>query len=174
MGEAEMDVRVRWLLLERPMPWFMLEFLVCSLVIGAMTLAAARTIPRIMQHVRVLETVALVSAAITSTMEYRAVTGAWPDGSARASMSSALSPASGLVSSAALREEGAIDYALSARAGSAAGNIVTFRAWQNSGGTDLPMAWHCGHARAAPLIASGTDGTTLADDALPSPCRARQ
>jgi hypothetical protein len=95
-----MDVRVRWLLLERPMPWFMLEFLVCSLVIGAMTLAAARTIPRIMQHVRVLETVALVSAAITSTMEYRAVTGAWPDGSARASMSSALSPASGLVSSA--------------------------------------------------------------------------
>jgi type IV pilus assembly protein PilA len=174
MGEPGMDVRVRWLLLERPTPWFMLELLVCLLVMGAMTWAAAREFPRILQHLRVMETVSLVSEATTNMMEYRAVTGIWPASSERAPISSAYTLVSGLIGSAVIREEGAVDYTLSTRAGNAAGNIVTFRAWQNSGAADLPLAWLCGHARATPLVASGADKTTLTDDELPSPCRARK
>jgi type IV pilus assembly protein PilA len=168
-----MDVRVRWLLLEKPTPSFMLELLVCSLVIGAMTLAAARTVPRTLQHLHIMETISLVSEATTNMMEYRAVTGVWPESNERLPLSSAYTLASGQVGAAAIREQGAVDYTLSARAGSAAGNIVTFRAWQDSSGSDLPVAWLCGHARATPLIASSTDKTTLTDDQLPSPCRAR-
>jgi hypothetical protein len=173
MGELGMDVRVRWLLLEKPTPWFILELLVCSLVIGAMTLAAARTVPRIFQHLHVMETVLLVSEATTNMMEYRAVTGVWPESGERVYFSSVYSFASRLAGAAVIREEGAVDYTLPARAGNGAGNIVTFRAWQNSSGSDLPVAWLCGHARATPLIAPGSDKTTLNDDELPSPCRAR-
>jgi hypothetical protein len=161
-----MDVRVRWLLLEKPAPSFIHELLVCLLVIGAMTLVAARAAPRILQHLHVLDAVYLSSTYISDLMEFRAVTGAWP------------SPALVLPKIPAGGEEitegGALDFTLSARAGTAAGKIVTFRAWQSSGSADLPVAWLCGHARATPLIASGIDKTTLTDEELPSPCRERK
>jgi hypothetical protein len=99
-------------------------------------------------------------------MEFHAVTGAWP--------SSALVLPKSPAGSEEIREGGAVDFTLSARAGNAAGKIVTFRAWQNSGAADLPVAWLCGHARATPLIASGIDKTTLTDEELPSPCRERK
>jgi hypothetical protein len=161
-----MDVRVRWLLLEKPASSFIHELLVCVLVIGAMTLVAARAGTRILQHLHVLDAVYLSSAPVIDLMEFRAVTGAWPY------------PALVLPGSPAgnetIREGGAIDFTLSARAGNAAGKTVTFRAWQNSGAADLPVAWLCGHARATPLTASGIDKTTLTDDELPSPCRERK
>jgi hypothetical protein len=174
MGEPGMDVRVRWLLLEKPAPWFMLELLLCVLVAGAMTWAAARDIPRILQHLRVMETVSLVSEATNNMMEYRAVTGDWPASSERVPLSPAYASTGSVVGVAVIRRGGAVDYTLSRRAGNADGRIVTFRAWQNSAGADLPVAWLCAHARATPLIASGTDDTTLTDDELPSPCRARK
>jgi hypothetical protein len=161
-----MDVRMRAMLLESPRTSFIHELLVCLLVIGAMTLAAARAAPRILQHLHVLEAVYLSSAPITDLMEFRAVTGAWPS-------STFVLPKSP-TGSDAIRDGGAIDFTLSARAGNAAGKIVTFRAWQNSGAADLPMAWLCGHARATPLIATGIDKTMLTDEELPSPCRERK
>jgi hypothetical protein len=161
-----MDVRVRWLVLESPDSSFIHELLVCLLVIGAMTLAAARAAPRILQHLHVLDAVYLSSAPIVDLMEFRAVTGAWPP----STLVLPKSPAG----SEAIREGGAIDFTLSARAGNAAGKIVTFRAWQSSGAADLPVAWLCGHARATPLIATSTDKTTLIDEELPSPCRERK
>jgi hypothetical protein len=166
MGEQGMDVRVRWLLLEKPMPWFMLELLVCLLVMGTMILAAARGVPRTLQHLYVLDAVFQSSAGKIDMMEFRAVTGAWP--------TSALALPKSLAGTEVIREGGAVDYTLSARAGNAAGKIVTFRAWQNSGAAGLPVAWLCGLSRAVPLTASGTDMTTLTDDELPSLCRARR
>jgi type IV pilus assembly protein PilA len=168
-----MDVRVRWLLLEKPASSFMLELLACFLVIGAMTLTAALGVPRIAQHLYVLDAVFLSSAPITDMMESHAVTGAWPTSNARGPVSAAVIPARSLSGTEAIREGGAFDYTLFARGGTVSEKILTFRAWQNSGDSGLPVAWRCGHARAPPLIAAGSDKTTLTDDELPSPCRAR-
>lgn len=157
-----MDVRVRGLLLEKAAPSFMLELLVCLLVMGTVTLAATRGIPRIFQRLYVMETVSLSSAPTIDMMEYRAVTGEWP------SLNTRVSGDAGVI-----REGGAVDYAISARAGDVAGKIVTFRAWQLPGAADLPVVWLCGHAGTTPMTAAGVDRTTLIDNELPSPCRAR-
>jgi type II secretory pathway pseudopilin PulG len=159
-----MDVRVRWLQLQKPVTTTMLELLVCLGVMGAMIAVAAHSMYRVQQHLRVLEAVFLMSGPKIAMMEYRAVTGIWP------------SPYAGqdsVLPTETLREGGAVDYTLSARANDLAGKVLTIRAWQGAGAGDVPVAWLCGRARAAPLIAAGDDRTTLRDDELPSPCRAR-
>jgi hypothetical protein len=168
-----MDVRVRWLRLQKPASTTMFELLVCLGVMGAMISVAAHSMHRVQQHLRVLEAVFLMSGPKTAMMEYRAVTGIWPSSNEHAPFSSPRTGRESVLPTETLREGGAVDYILSARAGDLAGKVVTIRAWQGAGAGDAPVAWLCGRARAAPLIAAGNDRTTLRDDELPSPCRSR-
>jgi type IV pilus assembly protein PilA len=168
-----MDVRVRWLRLQKPASTTMLELLVCLGVMGAMISVAAHSMHRVQTHLRVLEAVFLMAGPKTAMMEYRAVTGIWPSPNERAPFSSAHAEQESLLPTETLREGGAVDYTLSARANDLAGKVLTIRAWQGTVAGDVPVAWLCGRARAAPLIAAGEDRTTLGDDELPSPCRAR-
>lgn len=166
-----MDVRVRWLRLQKPASTTLLELLVCLGVMGAMISVAAHSMHRVQQHLRVLEAVFLMSGPKIAMMEYRSVTGIWPSSNERAPFSSPRTGQDGVLPTEILREGGAVDYTLSARADDLAGKVLTIRAWQGAG--DAPVAWLCGRARAARSIAAGDDHTTLGDDELPSPCRAR-
>jgi type IV pilus assembly protein PilA len=168
-----MDVRVRWLRLQKPASTTMLELLVCLAVMGAMISVAAHSMHRVQQHLRVLEAVLLMSGPETAIMEYRAVTGLWPSSNEHAPFSSPHAEQESVLPTETLREGGTVDCTFSARANDIAGKVLTIRAWQGAGAGDVPVAWLCGRARAAPLIAAGDDRTTLGDDELPSPCRAR-
>jgi type IV pilus assembly protein PilA len=168
-----MDVRVRWVRLLKPTSTTMLELLVCLAVMGAMISVAAHSMHRVQQHLRVLEVVFLMSGPKIAMMEYRAITGIWPSSNERASFSSPYAGQESVPPTETLREGGTVDYILSAHANDLAGKVLTIRAWQGAGGGDVPVAWLCGRARAAPLIAADDDRTTLGDDELPSPCRAR-
>jgi type II secretory pathway pseudopilin PulG len=170
-----MDVRARWLQMQSPVSTNALELLVCLAIMGAMIGVAAQGAGRVMQHLDVMEAVSLVAGAETALMEYRAVTGAWPSANERASFLGTANEKGSLAAVQAVRSGGAVDFALSARAGSAAGKILTIGAWQSAGAGDLPIVWICGHGSApAPMTAASEDRTTLSEVELPSPCRKRR
>jgi type IV pilus assembly protein PilA len=161
-----MDVRLRWSQLTNPTPTAMLELLVCLCVMGAMIGVAARGMQRVQQRLYVMEAVSLMTGPKIAMMEYRAVTGIWPTQAEDAKGS--------LRSAETTLRAGAVDYTFSDRVKEIAGKVLTIRAWQGPGAVDLPIAWLCGRARAAPMAAASDDRTSLGDDELPSPCRVRQ
>jgi type IV pilus assembly protein PilA len=167
-----MDVRVRWLQIERPTSTTMLELLVCLSVMGVMILAAVRGWHRASQHLDVMEAVSVMTGPKIAMMEYRAVTGIWPTSNERAARSAPEIVRGSRLSAEAIRDGGAVDFTLSDRVNINAGKVITFRAWQGPGVGDVPVAWLCGHARASWLAPASGDRTTLRDDELPSPCRA--
>ena len=170
-----MDVRARMLRMQSPASTTLFELLVCLAIMGAMIGVAAHGTHRVMQHLDVMEAVNLMSGAEAALMEYRAVTGTWPSSSERRSYLATVDEKGSLAAVQAVRNGGAVDFTLAARAGSAAGKILTIRAWQSAGAGDLPIAWICGHGSApTPMTAAGEDRTTLSDDELPSPCRKRR
>lgn len=166
-----MDVRTRWLQVEWPVPTAMIELLVCLIIAGAMVGVAARGAHRIAGRLGVLEAVGFMSVAKVSMMEFRAVTGEWPASSERAQSPGQHIVQGSRLAAEAIRGGGAVDYVFSAKEIDLAGKMLTFRAWQNAGSTDAPVAWLCGHASAMSMIAASEDRTTLSDDELPSPCR---
>jgi type IV pilus assembly protein PilA len=168
-----MDVRVRWLQIERPTPTTMLELVVCLSVMGVMILVAVRSWHHAWQHLDVMEAVSVMSGPKTAMMEYRAVTGIWPTSNERAAYSLPEIALGSRLSAEVIRDGGAVDFTLSDRVNVNKGKVVTFRAWQGPGAGDVPVAWLCGHARAARLAAASDDRTTLRNDELPSPCRVR-
>jgi hypothetical protein len=101
-----MNVRERWLRLERQVPTTMLELAVCLCIFVAMTGVAAHTMGRVQQHLRVLEAVFLMSSSKIAMAETHAVTGEWhpsnepPQQIKRGSR----------LGVTAMREGGAIDY----------------------------------------------------------------
>jgi hypothetical protein len=161
--------RLRWESLDSPA---LIEFLICLLVIGIMTWVAVRGMPRIQQRLYVLGAILLASPPKIAMMEYRAATGVWPDSDASASQSSVQTHRGKWIDAEAIRPGGAVDFRFSSRTNEIAGKTVTFRAWQTTGESDLPVVWLCGRAVTRPLIASSEDRTTLDDAELPSPCRA--
>jgi Pilin (bacterial filament) len=169
-----MDVRVRWLRIESPTSTTMLELLVCLSVIGLMTLVAVRSRSHVWQHLYVMEAVLVMTGPKIAMMEYRAVTGIWPTSNERAAYSAPEIAKGGRLSAEVMRDGGAVDFTFSGRVNANAGKVVTFRAWQGPGVGEAPVAWLCGHAGASLLAAASDDRTTLHDDELPSPCRARE
>jgi Pilin (bacterial filament) len=168
-----MDVRMHWSRLHEPESPALLEFLICLFVIGSMTWVAARGMHRIQQHLYVLDALSLASASEVAMMEYRATHGVWPDSNDSLSVDAAQAHSGGRVDAETIQAGGAFDFRFSGRTNEVAGKTVTFRAWQASGASDLPVVWSCGHARARPLTAVSEDRTTLDDRELPAPCRAR-
>ena len=169
-----MDVRVRWLLIDKPASTAMIELLVCLSVVGAMILVAARSWQHARPRFDVMDAVAIMTAPKLAMMEYRAVTGTWPASNQLAGYSSPEAMQWGRIGSVAIRDGGAVDFTLFGGAPVNSGKVVTIRAWQGPGAGAAPVAWLCGHARAAlPTTADSDDRTTLRDDELPSPCRGR-
>jgi type II secretory pathway pseudopilin PulG len=168
-----MDAHVRWLQIEWPTATTMLELPICLAIMGAMALVAARSFVHVQQGLNELETVSLQSGAMVASMEYHAVTGAWPESNQQAGYSFGSLVTTGRVQSIRIREGGAVDFMFSARTGDLAGNIISVRAWSGPS-AGLPAAWRCGHAGVPPLVAAALDRTTLSDDELPSPCRGRR
>jgi len=168
-----MDVRLHWSRLDGPESPALLEFLICLLVMGIMTWVAARGMHRIQQHLHVLDAVTRASASEVAMMEYRATHGLWPDSNDSVSVDAAQAHPGGRIEVQTIRAGGAVDFRFSGRVNEIAGKTVTFRAWQASGASDLPVVWSCGRGRARPLTAVSEDRTTLDDRELPSPCRAR-
>jgi Pilin (bacterial filament) len=168
-----MEVRMNWSRLDGPESPALLEFLICLFVMGTMTWVAARGMHRIQQHLYVLDAVSRASASEVAMMEYRATHGVWPDSNDSLSVDAAQAHPGGRIDAETIRAGGAVDFRFSSRATEIAGKTVTFRAWQVSGTSDLPVVWSCGHARARPLTAVSEDRTTLDDRELPSPCRAQ-
>ena len=168
-----MEVRVNWSRLDGPESPALIEFLICLFVMGIMTWVAARGMHRIQQHLYVLEAVSRASASKISMMEYRATEGVWPDSNDSVALGAAQAHPGGWIDAETIRPGGAVDFRFSSRAKGIAGKTVTFRAWQGSGSTDLPVVWLCGRARTGSLTAASEDRTTLDDRELPSPCRAR-
>jgi hypothetical protein len=169
-----MDVRVRWLLINKPTSTAMIELLVCLTVIGAMILVAARSWQHARPRFDVMDAVAIMTAPKIAMMEYRAVTGVWPASNQLAGYSSPEAMQSGRISGAAIRDGGAVDFTMSGGAPVNSGKVVTIRAWQGPGAGEAPVAWLCGHAHAAlPATAGSDDRTTLRDEELPSMCRGR-
>ena len=167
------DPRVRWSRLNGPAPTAMLELLICLGVMGAMIGVVLQGMHRIQQRLYVLEAISLMSGAKIEMMEYRAATGIWPTSDERAPFSPPSTEESPMRTTGTIRADGAVDYRFSARAGDIAGKVLTIRAWQGAR-ADLPIAWPCGRARVTPLVPASADRTTLSDDELPSPCRARR
>jgi hypothetical protein len=168
-----MEVRMHWSRLDGSESPALLEFLICVFVMGIMTWVAARSMHRIQQHLYVLEAVSRASASKIAMMEYRATKGVWPDSNDSVSVDAAQAHPGGWIDVETIRTGGAVDFRFSSRMKGIAGKTVTFRAWQQSGATDLPVVWLCGRARAGSLAAASEDRTTLDDHELPSPCRAR-
>jgi type IV pilus assembly protein PilA len=168
-----MDTRVRWLRIAWPTTTTMLELPVCLAIMGAMALVAAHSFARMPQHLQVLEAVSLLTGPRVASMEYRAVTWAWPVSNEQAGYSAGSLFKQGRLPSILIREGGAVDFAFSGSAGDLAGKIMSVRAWEGSD-AGLPAVWRCGRASAAPLAAAALDRTTLSDDELPSPCRGRR
>ena len=164
---------MNWSRLDEPESPALLEFLICLFVMGIMTWVAARGMHRTQQHLYVLEAVSLASASKIAMMEYRATNGVWPDSNDSLALDAARTPPGGRIDAETIQAGGAFDFQFSSRTNEIAGKTVTFRAWQASGASDLPVVWSCGHARARPLTAVSEDRTTLDDRELPSPCRAR-
>jgi hypothetical protein len=104
-----MDVRVRWLQIERPTSTTMLELLVCLSVMGVMILAAVRSWHRAWQHLDVMEAVSVMTGPKIALMEYRAVTGIWPTSNERAAYSAPEIARGSRLSAEAIRDGGAVD-----------------------------------------------------------------
>jgi Tfp pilus assembly protein PilE len=168
-----MDVRVRWLLIDKPASTVMIELLVCLTIMGAMTLVAARSWQHASPRLDVMDAVAVMTGPKIAMMEYRAVTGAWPASNQLAGYTSTETAPWGRIGSMAIRDGGAVDFTLSGRAAVNVGKVVTIRAWEGPGAGAVPVAWLCGHARTGLLAAASDDRTSLRDEELPSPCRGR-
>jgi hypothetical protein len=168
-----MEVRMHWSRLDGSESPALLEFLICLFVMGTMVWVSARSMHRIQQHLYVLEAISRASASEIAMMEYRATEGVWPDSNDSVSVDAAQAHPGGWIDAEAIRPGGAVDFRFSSRAKQIAGKTVTFRAWQASGATGLPVVWLCGRARTGSLTAASEDRTTLDDRELPSPCRAR-
>jgi hypothetical protein len=167
-----MDAPVRWLQIEWPTATTMLELPIYLAIMGAMALVATHSFVHVQQRLNVLEAVLVVTGPKVASMEYHAVTGAWPASNEQAGYSPGSLVKMGRLQSVLIREGGAVDFMFSSRAGDLAGKVMSVRAWQGSD-AGLPAAWRCGHASASPLVAAPGDRTTLTDDELPSPCRDR-
>jgi hypothetical protein len=139
---------------------------------GAMTFVAARSWQHAWPRIDVMEAVAVMAGPKIAMMEYRAVTGAWPASNQVAGYPSPEATQWSRIGSAAIRD-GAVDFTLSGHAAVNVGKVVTIRAWEGPDAGASPVAWLCGHARAALLAADSDDRTTLRDEELPSPCRDR-
>ena len=167
-----MDARVRWLQIDWPTTTTMLELPIYLAIMGAMALVATHGFVRVQQRLHVLEAVFIVTGPRVGSMEYRAVTGAWPASNEQAGYSAGSLVKGGRLHSVLIREGGAVDFIFSSRAGGLAGKVMSVRAWEGPD-AGLPAAWRCGHASVPPLVAATVDRTTLSDDELPSPCRGR-
>src|SRR5579859_3394454 len=171
-GGIGMDARVRWLQVEWPTATTMLELPIYLAIMGAMALVATRNFVHVQQRLHVLDAVSVLAGAKVASMEYHAVTGAWPTSNEQAGYSARSLMIQGRLQSVLIREGGAVDFMFSSGVGGLAGKIISVRAWEGSD-AGLPAAWRCGHARVPPLVAASVDRTTLSDDELPSPCRSR-
>ena len=125
-----MDVRVRWLLIDKPASTVMIELLVCLTIIGAMTFGAARSWHRAWPRFDVMEAVDVMTAPKIAMMEYHAVTGTWPASNQLAGYSSPEATQGGRISSVVIRDGGAVDFTLSGRAAVNFGKVITIRAWE--------------------------------------------
>jgi type IV pilus assembly protein PilA len=166
-----MDVRVRWLLVEKPTSTAMIELLICLTIMGAMIFVAARGWQRARPRFDIVEAVGLMTGPRVAMTEYRAVTGTWPATNEQAAYQPGDASLQGRIGGVAIRDGGAVDFTLSGRTAVNVGKIVTIRAWKGPGEAGAPVAWLCGHARAANLVPDADDRTTLLDGQLPSPCR---
>lgn len=153
----------------------MLELPIYLLILGAMGVVAVFGYVYAQRHLRVMEAISLMAGPRTTMMEYRAVTGTWPRSNRQAAFSDAMFTTRQRdlyrVTSVQIREAGAVDFGLSR--GALAGKVLTIRAWERPG-PGLPVGWLCGHAPSLPGTTAAADQTTLSNEDLPSPCRARK
>lgn len=167
-----MDARVRRLQIEWPTATTMLELPIYLAIVGAMALAATHGFVHVQQGLNVLEVVSLATGPRVASMEYHAVTGAWPASNEQAGYSAGSLMTQGRLQSVLIREGGALDFMFSSGTGGLAGKVISVRAWEGPE-AGLPVAWLCGRARVPPLVAVSMDRTTPGDDELPLPCRRR-
>jgi type II secretory pathway pseudopilin PulG len=167
-----MDARVRWLRASWPTSTTLLEMPVYFIVVGLMSAVAVVSYVYAQRHLRVMEAMSLASAAETMAMEYRAVTGEWPDSNEQAGSSARRLGSQKddyQEDSVALRHGGAIDVVIGRE--SLRGGIVSMRAWTTAtAGT--PVAWMCGRAVSPIGAATAPDRTTVSGENMLSTCRA--
>jgi type IV pilus assembly protein PilA len=165
-----MDARKLWRHTGWPLNTIAIEVPVCLLVMGLLVSVAFSGYPRTQRHLQVLHALSLMQGARVAAMEYRAVSGTWPDSNAQAGLSdSPVRTGLGPVNSILLRPGGAVDVGFFRAP--LKGGLVSFRAWTIPG-AGLPVTWTCARAPSAPGRLAAEDRTNLADPELPSPCRA--
>jgi type II secretory pathway pseudopilin PulG len=172
-GEWVVDTSIHRLQGASLAPTAMLELAVCLAVMGIMIAVGVRSLVRAEQHLRILEAVFFMAAPKYAMMEYRAVHGVWPASNDAAAYDLRLANYARL-SSVTIRPGGAADFVFSNRIPALANKRLTIRAGQASAASNLPSVWLCGHADAMPPVTASDDRTTIKDDELPSPCRARR
>jgi len=165
-----MDTRVRWLRTIWPTSTTMLEIPIYLVVVGGMGLVAIDSYVYAQRHLHVMEALSVMNGPRVAMMEYRAVTGVWPTSNSQAAFSDAMFKTGYRLNAVQIREGGATDITFSV--GALTDKVVTIRAWEGAG-AGLPVEWTCGRARALPGTTATSDHTTISDDGLPSPCRAR-